>query len=110
MIHDVIAETLPELTLPKRLPRLFWKAKTALGRWQASALATVSEHSRQGIVEYFHVDPKRVFVVGEASDPIFRVLDDLKLPPTLQASASSHIGGVPSTPACGLNFSTTSET
>ena len=76
MIHDVIAESFPELTIPKRSARLFWNAKVALGRWQADAIVTVSEYSRQGIVQHFRIAPERVSVVGEASDPIFRVLDD----------------------------------
>ena len=56
--------------------RLFWNSKVALGRWQADAIVTVSEYSRQGIVDHFKTAPERVFVVGEASDPIFQVLDD----------------------------------
>jgi glycosyltransferase involved in cell wall biosynthesis len=76
MIHDVIAEKYPQLTLPNRVGRLFWKAKVALGRWQADALVTVSDHSQRGIVEHFKVAPERVHVVGEASDPVFRLLDD----------------------------------
>src|SRR5213079_2255480 len=76
MIHDVIAETYPDLTMPRRSGRLFWKTKVALGRWQADAVATVSDYSRRGIVEQFGIDPERVYVVGEASDPVFRVIDN----------------------------------
>lgn len=76
MIHDVIAETYPHLTLPHRRAHLFWKAKVALGRWQADAIATVSDYSRQGIVEHFGLSEDHVHVVGEASDPIFRIIDD----------------------------------
>ena len=83
MIHDVIAETYPELTLPSRVARLFWKAKVSLGRWQADALVTVSDYSRQGILQHFRVAPERVFVVGEASDPIFRVLEQPRPTPRL---------------------------
>jgi glycosyltransferase involved in cell wall biosynthesis len=83
MIHDVIAERYPDLTLPKRSARLFWKTKVALGRWQADALTTVSDYSRRGIVEQFGVDADRVHVVGEASDPVFRVMDDPHLTPHL---------------------------
>ena len=75
MVHDVIAETYPHLTVPRRTARFFWQAKTALGRFQADALITVSDYSRQGIVNRFHLDPARVFVVGEAADPVFRKLD-----------------------------------
>ncbi|MBI5648946.1 MAG: glycosyltransferase family 4 protein [Chloroflexi bacterium] len=76
MIHDVIADKFPELTLPSRTARLFWDIKVALGRWQADALVTVSEYSRQAIIEHFAIAPERVAVVGEAGDPVFRVLDD----------------------------------
>lgn len=76
LIHDVIAETYPQLTLPRRAARLFWGLKTALGRWQADAIVTVSDYSRRGIARHFDLPPERIFVVGEAADPVFRVLDD----------------------------------
>jgi glycosyltransferase involved in cell wall biosynthesis len=76
MIHDVTAETYPELTLDSRAARVFWRAKIALGRWQADLLITVSEYSRDGIAERFRIPRERIHVVGEASDPVFRVLDD----------------------------------
>jgi glycosyltransferase involved in cell wall biosynthesis len=79
MIHDVIAETYPRLTLPKLSARLFWKTKVALGRWQADAVVTVSEFSRQAIVRHFKMRPEAVGVVGEASDPTFRVLESPQL-------------------------------
>src|SRR5262249_1988985 len=37
---------------------------------------TVSDHSRAGLVEHFGIAPEKIHVVGEASDPIFRVLDE----------------------------------
>ena len=75
MVHDVIAETYPHLTVPRRMARLFWQMKTALGRFQADALITVSDYSREGILKRFRLDPASVFVVGEAPDPVFRKLD-----------------------------------
>lgn len=84
VIHDVIAETYPQLTLPRRSARLFWKAKVAAARRQADAIVTVSDYSRQGILRHFDLDPERVFVVGEANDPIFRVLDGPRLTPLLR--------------------------
>jgi glycosyltransferase involved in cell wall biosynthesis len=75
MIHDIIAETFPQLTVPRRSARLFWQMKTALGRFQADAIVTVSDYSRDGLVRHFGLDPGRVFVVGEAADPVFRRLD-----------------------------------
>ena len=38
MVHDVIAETYPQLTVPRRSARLFWNVKSAVGRFQADAL------------------------------------------------------------------------
>jgi glycosyltransferase involved in cell wall biosynthesis len=90
MIHDVIAETYPDLTVPKRLARLFWNAKVALGRWQADAIVTVSDYSRKGIVDYFGVSAERVFVVGEANDPIFQVIKDPQPSDRLRALGSSR--------------------
>jgi glycosyltransferase involved in cell wall biosynthesis len=81
MIHDVIAEKYPHLTLPSSFARLFWNAKVKLGRMQADAILTVSDYSRMGITEHFGVSSERIFVVGEASDPVFRVLDE----PTIQS-------------------------
>ena len=72
MIHDVIAETFPQMTVPGITARLFWKSKVALGRFQADAIVTVSEYSRRGILAHFRISPERVFVVGEAGDPIFQ--------------------------------------
>ena len=74
MVHDIIAETYPRLTLPRPAARFFWNAKVTLGRKQADALITVSEFSRRGILQHFGVDPGRVHVVGEAADPVFRKL------------------------------------
>jgi glycosyltransferase involved in cell wall biosynthesis len=84
MVHDVIVETYPHLTVPNRTARFFWHTKTALGRFQADALIAVSDYSREGIIRHFHFDPERVFVVGEAADPVFRKLDRPVAGPKLQ--------------------------
>jgi glycosyltransferase involved in cell wall biosynthesis len=84
MVHDVIAETFPHLTVPRRTARLFWQAKTALGRFQADALITVSDYSREGILKRFRVNPATVFVVGEAPDPVFQKLPHPTLGPKLR--------------------------
>jgi glycosyltransferase involved in cell wall biosynthesis len=83
MIHDVIAETFPHLTVPRRSARLFWQMKTALGRFQADAIVTVSDYSREGILEHFRMDPNRVFVAGEAADPVFRKVERPQAGPNL---------------------------
>jgi glycosyltransferase involved in cell wall biosynthesis len=76
MMHDVIADMFPKLTVPRWSSRLFWNLKVMLGRMQADRLITVSNYSRDCIVKHFGTDPKRVSVVSEAADPIFRRLDD----------------------------------
>jgi glycosyltransferase involved in cell wall biosynthesis len=75
VIHDTTAERFPRLTLDGRAARMFWRVKVALGRRQASVLATVSEYSRTLIAKQFGVDEADVHVVGEAADPIFRRLE-----------------------------------
>jgi glycosyltransferase involved in cell wall biosynthesis len=92
MIMDVITEKYPELTLPSRTAQLFWKAKVTLGRWQADAIITLSDYSRFGIVEHFKLDPARVFVIGAASDPAFRVLEGVRPTPRGAASAITTNG------------------
>src|SRR5579862_9249436 len=84
MVHDVIAETFPQLTLPRLSSRVFWNTKVALGRMQADALITVSDYSRDCILKRFGTDPRHVFVVGEAADPIFRRLDHAEPGPKLR--------------------------
>jgi glycosyltransferase involved in cell wall biosynthesis len=74
--HDVIAETYPELVFPDRKNRFAWNAKVKLALWQATRLMTVSEASRDGIVEHFGVDPGRVDVITEGADARFGVIDD----------------------------------
>jgi glycosyltransferase involved in cell wall biosynthesis len=86
MIHDVIAEKYPDLTVPRSAARFFWNTKVALGRWQADAIATVSDYSRRGILEHFGLAAERVFVVGEASDPVFHVLERPQLNEHLRAA------------------------
>jgi glycosyltransferase involved in cell wall biosynthesis len=80
MIHDVIAERFPDLTLPRTMGRWFWQTKVALARWQADLIVTVSEHSRRQIAAHFGLPINKVRVVGEASDPVFRRLRSDELP------------------------------
>jgi len=85
MVHDIIAETFPKLTTPRLASRIFWNTKVALGRMQADALITVSDYSRAGILKRFRMAPERVFVVGEAADPVFRKLDHAVPGPKLRS-------------------------
>jgi glycosyltransferase involved in cell wall biosynthesis len=91
-IHDIIAERFPKLTIPRLSSRLLWTAKAAVGRWQADALVTVSEYSRRGIATRFKIGCERISVVGEASDPIFRLIDN-PIPTPLLESLGIEKGG-----------------
>lgn len=73
-VHDVIAEDFPELIFPQPLRRWLWRAKSWLARRRADYLLTVSEHARQGLLRHFAHPEDRVWVVGEAADPVFRPL------------------------------------
>ena len=83
-IHDVIPEKYPHLTIPRPIERRFWQAKSALGRWQSDAIVTVSEYSRNQIATYFNISPQKIYVVGEANDPVFRVLENPQVTPQLR--------------------------
>lgn len=82
-IHDVIAEKYPELTMPSLPRRLLWQAKVGLALRQAGTIVTVSNYSKQGIVDVFGVDPTQVHIVGEAPNPLFRRLEHSELPAVL---------------------------
>ncbi len=72
-IHDVIAEHHPELTFPNNKLKMFWKLKQNLALRQSDLIATVSEHSKGQIVEYFNLPESRVRVISEAARPVFAV-------------------------------------
>jgi glycosyltransferase involved in cell wall biosynthesis len=86
MIHDVTAERFPSLTLGGRRARLLWSIKASLARWQADAIATVSEYSRKQLAAEFGLDQSRIHVVGEAADPVFRRLEHPRLSEGLNAA------------------------
>lgn len=73
-IHDVIAETLPQLVFPHRRFARLWNLKLAVAVRQARTILTVSEDARRGILERWRLRPERVRVILEAADPVFRPL------------------------------------
>ena len=73
-LHDVIAEHHPELIFPNAKSKLFWKLKQTAAIRQANLIATVSEYSKQQIVEYFKLPESRLRVISEAARPIFKVM------------------------------------
>jgi glycosyltransferase involved in cell wall biosynthesis len=83
-IHDVIPELFPQLVFPSLRSKLFWRAKVWLGCAQARLVLTVSDYSRKCLAEQLHIPEHRMRVVNEASDPVFRVLENPQPTPLLE--------------------------
>jgi len=84
-LHDVIAETFPQYTFATRRARLFWNTKVTLARWQADAVVTVSDYSKQCIARHFGMRPESIQVVGEAPDAAFHVIENAAVTDALAA-------------------------
>jgi glycosyltransferase involved in cell wall biosynthesis len=65
-IHDAIAERFPELTLPSKRARLFWRIKVGLALRQARLVLTVSEYARRELIDVLGVPEARLRVAVEA--------------------------------------------
>jgi alpha-1,3-rhamnosyl/mannosyltransferase len=68
-IHDAIPERFPELTLPSRRARWFWRGKVRLALAQAKLILTVSHYSASELREMLGVDPSRIRVAQPAPSP-----------------------------------------
>ncbi len=75
-IHDVTAEKYPELIFSNRTNRTLWNLKVWLAIKQADLIMTVSEFSRQGIIEHFGISGENIRVVSEASVKDFRPIHE----------------------------------
>ncbi len=73
-LHDVIADHHPELIFPNKKSQLFWKLKQNIAIWQAHLILTVSEHSKEQIIDYFRLPESRLRVITEAARAVFKVL------------------------------------
>jgi glycosyltransferase involved in cell wall biosynthesis len=87
-IHDIIPERHPKTVFARRRFELFWRAKLAVAVRQARLVLTVSEHSRDGIVEHFKIPSEKVRCVLEAPDAIFRPLAAPRDPAELLVNCS----------------------
>lgn len=70
-VHDAIARDLPDLTMPSRRARALWFAKESLAVRRAARVFTVSETSRDVLVDRFGLSRDRLAVVPEAADAVF---------------------------------------
>lgn len=74
-VHDAIAERFPELTLPSRRARLFWRLKVGLALRQARLVLTVSDFAARDLVRVLGISPRRLRVALEGPAPAFRPSD-----------------------------------
>ena len=65
-IHDAIPERFPELTLPSRRARWFWRAKVRLALAQARLVLTVSGYSARELQRVLGLDPGRIRIAQPA--------------------------------------------
>jgi len=92
MIHDVIAERLPQYVFPNQTGKMWWRLKSKLARAQADRIVTVSEYSRRMLIDEFGLEAGRVKVVGEAPDPLFRPLPEAALPSAVASQGAAPNG------------------
>ena len=92
MIHDVIAERLPQHVFPNQTGKMWWHLKSELARAQADRIVTVSDYSRRMLIAEFGLEANRVKVVGEAPDPLFRPLPDAALPSAVTGLGVTGLG------------------
>ncbi len=74
-LHDIIADRHSDLIFPNKKSKLFWKLKQNIAIRQADLIATVSEYSKQQIIEYFKLPESRLRVISEGARPVFKVLE-----------------------------------
>lgn len=70
-VHDVIAATLPQLTLPSRRAHAMWTVKETLAVRTATRVFTVSRAAREVVSARWGLDPDAVAIVPEAPAAIF---------------------------------------
>lgn len=73
-IHDVTYEVNPDWFHPKE--RLKMRTLTKLAALKASKIIAVSEATKQDIIHYYQVDPAKIRVIYEASEPEFQPIKD----------------------------------
>jgi len=90
-MHDTLPLTHPDLVFPDPWGRLAWRLKeTAAGRW-ADRIVTVSEASRRALAAWSGWPDRKIRVITEGPDPIFRPrADDPQAAHALRRLAVPH--------------------
>jgi glycosyltransferase involved in cell wall biosynthesis len=73
-VHDVIPERFPTHVFPHWRAALLWKVKVWAARRRADLVLTISEASKQGLMEEFRIPESRIRVIPEAANGHFRRL------------------------------------
>lgn len=74
--HDATAERIPELLFPTKLNHRLWQIKTALAKLQTTRAMTISRSSADDLENILHIPKRKIDLVTEGADKIFRVIDD----------------------------------
>ncbi|MGV6850106.1 MAG: glycosyltransferase family 4 protein [Marinibacterium sp.] len=74
--HDTTAERIPHLLFPTKRNHRLWQLKTWLAKQQTTRAMTVSQKSAEDMETFLKIPRRRIDVVTEAADPIFRPVRD----------------------------------
>ena len=74
-LHDVIPYKMPE-TVSKRYMKIFLESIPKIVN-ETSGIITVSNYSKNDIIETFNIPKEKIFVTHLASEPIYKPLDKL---------------------------------
>lgn len=75
-MHDTLALSLANLVFPTWQGRLAWKLKEHLASRWADRIVTVSEASRRELRTWFRLPERKISLMTEGPDPVFRPLAD----------------------------------
>lgn len=68
-VHDLIFERFPHQYSP--IDAYIYRTKTLYACRHAHRIVAVSEQTRQDLIDYYHVDPAKIKVVYQSSDPVY---------------------------------------
>ncbi len=76
--HDATAERIPHLLFPTKMNHRLWQLKTWLAKLQTNRAMTVSESSARDLENILKIPNRKIDVVTEAADPMFRRHGDVE--------------------------------
>lgn len=74
--HDATAERIPQLLFPTKLNHRLWQLKTLLAKLQTTRAMTISQSSADDLENILKIPKRKIDLVTEGADDIFRVIDD----------------------------------